>query len=350
MTPVPHNRLTHGELECAAVAKAVASGRWADGSESACLESELAGYVGRKHAAVVGSGMGALRLALLALKVGRGDEVVVPAYSCVALPNAVLACGARPVVADVSREGWVINLESLANVVTSKTRAVVAVHTFGFPANIRALLSSGIPVVEDCAHGFSPNLMGLSGTLAITSFYATKLIGAGEGGAVITDRDTCDGFVRQWRDYSDQGPSKTRHNDKMSELSAALARVQLGRLPEMVASRDRLATRYLESLASLDDEGLIRLPAFNQERIWYRFTIEVLTGDARSWQAELRKYGIEAESPIWDWRRDIDRTRVSPVVDAAYKNCVSLPLYPTLTPEEQQRVIEGVETVARALV
>ena len=348
---VPHNRLTHGAEEVEAVTAVVDRGKWAAGPEAERLEAALAVVVGRRHAAVVGSGVGALRLALLALGVGVGDEVVVPAYCCVALANAVLACGAIPVTADVTPEAWVLDAASVAAVAGERTKAIIAVHTFGVPADIGALRAFGIPVIEDCAHGLGSAGMGHEADVAMTSFYATKLIGGGEGGAIMSDIEAVDGFVRGCRDYGDQAASAMRLNDKMSDLSASLARVQLGRLPEMVIRRAALAARYNKALAPLVNAGRLHLPPEKPGRIWYRYAVEVVEGAGKAWIDALRGRGIGTEFPVSDWRQPADGMRVqpAPAADRAYERVVSLPLYPSLSEQEQTMVIDAVHEASKAL-
>src|SRR5580765_1787737 len=169
---VPHKRLTFGEAEARAAAEAVASGQWSGGPRVQALERGLSGRAGRAHAIGVASGLAALRLGLKALGVARGDEVIVPAYSCVALANAPLALGASPIVADVA-DDWNLDPRAVAAVRTSRTRAVIAVNTFGVPADLASLRRLGVPVIEDCAHGFglavADGVLGGRGDLAALS-------------------------------------------------------------------------------------------------------------------------------------------------------------------------------------
>jgi dTDP-4-amino-4,6-dideoxygalactose transaminase len=344
MMVVPHNRLTHGEAERAAVAEAVASGRWSCGPIVARLEDELAARVGRRHTAAVGSGLGALRLGLLSLGVHAGDEVVVPAYSCVALANAVLASGARPVPADVTPGRWTLDPAAAAAAIGPRTKAIIAVHTFGVSADTAALAALGPPLIEDCAHGIVIGGMGARARIAVTSFYATKLIGAGEGGAVLTDDDTIAAFVRRWRDYGDQAANATRLNDKMTELSAALARCQLARLDEFVAARRARAERYQRAFAELAGAGRLILPVAG-ERIWYRYAVEFADLAAADAIRHIERRGVHAAEPVSAWAED--RVQHCSVSTRAFQRIVSLPLYPTLAPAEQDAVIQAVRDLAK---
>jgi perosamine synthetase len=348
---IPHNRITHGTPEEDAVLRTVRSGKWANGPKVAELETALAQVAGVRHAVCVASGLGALRLALLGLGVKAGDRVLVPAYSCVALANAVLACGAAPVLADVTPHEWNFSIaEGRRMKAETHPRAAIAVHTFGAPAPVEEMLDWGIPIIEDCAHAFGMEVNGkpLGGRAhaAILSFYATKLMGAGEGGAVLTDSDKLARFIGSWRDYGDQSPDGTRLNDKMSDLEAALALCQLDRLPDMLSARRKRAEQYHAMLArEAERTRAFNLPDITSARVWYRYPVEMARVEAREVVHQLLRFGIHAAQPVTDWR--LKDAPPSPVADHAYKYLVSLPLYPTLTDEEQGRVISAFLEICR---
>ncbi len=344
MTGVPHNRLTFDNAEVEAVSETIRSGQWACGPIVRDLEGKIASLAGVKHAVCVGSGLAALRLSLLGLGVGPAARVLVPAYSCVALANAVLACGAIPEPVDVREQDWNISPAACkAMLHEARPCAIIAVNTFGEPAPVEELSDLGVPVIEDCAHGFGLEIdgrrLGGRSRVAIISFYATKLIGAGEGGAVLSDAKEVAGFVRTWRDYGDQPPSATRLNDNMTDLEAALAQCQLDRLEDSIGNRRRLAGRYGEVLsAEARRHKAFRLPDLQAQRIWYRYCVELTRTPGDRIVEAMQASGVCAECPVTDWR--LGSAPKSPVADRAYRHLVSLPLYPTLTVEEQDRVVE----------
>lgn len=335
MNLIPHNRLSHGSEEEQAVARVVRSGRWVAGRELAELESRLAAVAGVGHAVGVGSGVAALRLALLSLRIGPGDAVAVPAYSCVALPNAVLACGAEVVPVDVQPGSWNICPLALraARSRCANLRAVIAVHTFGCPAQTVALMSEGLPVIEDCSHGIGHGELGGVGHLAVLSLYASKLLGAGEGGMVLTNDPALAARVRDARDYADKAPSASRLNDKMTDLEAALALCQLDRLPWSLARRAELARHYTAAFEAQSREHACFLPVNAAGRVWYRFAVGVDQPDEVI--ASMARQGVTAARPVENWG---GATAETPVALAAYARLVSLPLYPTLTRAEQAQV------------
>lgn len=344
--PIPHNRLTFGEEEVRAVSKVIFSGYWSGGPQLAQLEKELIQRTQVSHAVGVASGLGALRLGLKSLGIGTEDEVIIPAYSCVALANAVLSLGAIPVPVDVRELDWNIDPQCAHKVLSSKTKALIAVNTFGSPAPIEELRQLQIPIIEDCSHGLGLEIkgkqLGNRSDVAIVSFYATKLIGGGEGGAVLTNQSHLAEFIRCWRDYTDQSPNPMRLNDKMNDLEAALALCQLQRLNSMVSAREVVANRYNQRLKVIEKTtGKLRLPIFTCHRIWYRYVVKVIS--AKMVIKKLKQMDIYAEYPITDWRRTNNPS--CPVADCAFQELVSLPIYPTLRLDEQERVCRALITI-----
>jgi perosamine synthetase len=333
---VPHNRLTFSVEEEQAVLRVIRSGRWSQGEEVLALETEIAGVAGVSNAVGVGSGLGALRLALLALGTAPGSRIGVPAYSCVALANAVLALGAVPVPLEVEPETWVLSKASVAAEIASGRglHAALAVHTFGCPAPVAEIETLGIPVIEDCSHGFGLEPLGRLGRMAILSLHATKLLGAGEGGIVLTNDDSLADRVRSARDYADKVPASWRLNDRMTDLTAALARCQLARLPKTIVRRAELAARYHMLLSGAG----CMLPALADRRVWYRYAVS--TADAEPLMTQLANSGIATARPVEDWcgANSAEPLVRTPVAARAYKRLLSLPLYPTLTESEQDLV------------
>lgn len=341
---IPHNRLTFSEAECEAVARTVRTGHWAQGPRVRELEVALARMSGAKHAVCVASGLSALRLSLGSLGVRSSDSVVVPAYSCVALANAALAWGATPVPVDIEPLSWNMGQVSCRDVMANhRPRAVIAVNTFGVPVEIDEIVAGGVPLIEDCAHAFGIAVrgkwLGSRAEIGVLSFYATKLIGGGEGGAVLTNSTEIADYIRSARDYTDQLAAPHRMNDKMNDLEAALILAQLERLPDMISARETIARRYFDMLSGPSLDRLYRLPTDSKERVWYRFVVEMLFRSADTVVESLQRYGVHAAIPVTDWRPA--GVPPSAVTDRAYRQLVSLPLYPTLTPTEQNCVVKA---------
>jgi len=335
---IPHNRLTFGEEEEAAVAQVVRSGQWRGGIVLDRLEASFAKKGGVSHAVGVGSGIAALRLSLMALGIGPGDKVIVPAYSCVALANAVLACGGEPVPVDVEEGSWNLSVEACIPAIrkNSRIKAAIAVHTFGYPAPVREIQELGIPVIEDCSHAFGISPLGSMGELAIVSLHSTKLIGCGEGGMILTQDPCLARRVKDARDYTDKPPGAWRLNDKMTDLEAALAECQLARLPQMISRREELAVRYGAFLERLRKQEGVFLPREAAGRIWYRYSIH--TGESQEVIDRLQDHRVNAAMPVDNW---LEKISEFPVAMKAFRGNVSLPLYPSLTFEEQDAVVSA---------
>lgn len=349
---IPHSRPFLGREEIEAVTRVIASGYIAQGPEVEQLQNEWASATATNGAACVGSGLAALRLALHAVGVGEGSEVIVPAYSCIALLNAVLALGATPVLADVETDRWTLDPGSAAARRTRRTAAIVAVHLFGMPARLGQLGELGLPIIEDCAHGIGGRVEGKpfgGATFAsIASFYATKLIAGGEGGVVASNNEELLSVVRSARNPSDQSPSSLHLNDKLTDLEAAIVRVQLGRLGWTLGQRAVRAERYAEMLADLTTRELVVLPEPAEGRIWYRYAVRLRSGSAADIARTLQSIGIHADQPVWDLRRVVDWSSELRGSEVAFDALLSLPLYPDLTEAEQARVCDAVrEALAR---
>ncbi|MGH2885577.1 MAG: DegT/DnrJ/EryC1/StrS family aminotransferase, partial [Solirubrobacteraceae bacterium] len=348
----PHSRPFVGEAEAAAAAAVVRSRALAAGPIAGEVEADWCRRTGVTAAVCVASGVGALRLGLWSLGIGPGDEVIMPAYSCVALLNAALVLGATPVLADVLADEWVLDPADAAARVTDRTRAIVAVNLFGMPARLAELRQLGLPVVEDCAHGIGGETdagrFGAGGDVSIASFYATKMIAGGEGGIIAARDATLVERVRAARDYGDQLPGAQKLNDKMTDVEAAIVREQLRRLPEMLSLRARCAARYAELLSPLVEAGLVELPADVPGRIWYRYAVLLATASSREVSEEMAARGVRAEQPVWDLRAAAQWSEGLEDTAAAFERALSLPLYPDLSEREQEYVASNFREVLDA--
>jgi len=344
---VPHSRPSISDAEVEGAAAVVRSGHLAQGPRVAELERQWAEATGNSGSVAVSSGVAALRLALLALDVGPDEEVIVPTYSCVALLNAVLALGGVPRLADVLQDDWTLDPADVERLQGPRTRAIIAVHLFGYPAKMKRLLSFGVPVVEDCAHGIGGHThegsaYGGAGSISIASFYATKMLCGGEGGMIAANDAKLLDRVRQAREYGDQPPDGRHLNDKMTDVEAAIILAQLSRLPDMLNQRRERAARYTDQLQSLAKQGLLVLPSDVPGRIWYRYAVRLTQSFAHELVKSLRDYGISCEQPVWDLRAAVSDAD-APVSGLGFDRVLSLPLYPGLTGLEQQWVVTALQ-------
>ena len=326
-----------------AAARVVRAGHLAQGPEVAALEAAVAAVAGCRHAVAVSSGTTALQLALSALGLGQGDQVIVPSYACTALLHAVWAVGAQPVVADVDPASGNLDAERVGRCCGPRVRAAIVPHLFGAAAPVAAIAALGVPVVEDCAMALGATRggrpLGSLGSVAVCSFYATKLVAAGEGGMVLTHDADLAAAVRGQRSYDGLPADRPRLNAKMTDLAAAVARVQMDRLPDFIASRRRLAARYAAALAGLG----LALPAADTERVWYRYVVQT-PDDATGLLQAVNQRGVAARRPVPNpLHLELGLPDAQfPGASQAWRQNVSLPLYPTLTESEFDRVVEAV--------
>lgn len=338
-----------GEEELAEIAAVLETGQLTMGPKVEEFEALLASAAGTKHAAAVSSGTAALHLAVLALGIGEGDEVLVPAYTFPATGNVVALVGARPVLVDVDPVTMNIDPEDAGRRVTSRTKAVLAVHLFGRPARLEELPDRA--VLEDAAgalgaaHRGRP--CGSLGVLACFSFHPREIVATGEGGAVTTDDPLLDERVRSLRHHGwspssayDDMPAPA-FNYRLSDVLAALGLPQLRRLDELLAARERIAAGYGERLAHLD----VVLPEADagDRHGWQAYVVQVDRRDEV--MAALRAQGIGCQIGTYALHR-LGAYRDQgpfPGADAAFERALALPLHGRLTEPELDRVAEALD-------
>lgn len=354
-SPIRLARPDVGAAELAAVAEVLESGQLTMGPRVAEFEAGLAAACGVQHAVVVASGTAALHLAMLALEIGPGDEVIVPAYTFPATANAVELCGARAVLVDVDPATFNLDLGRVSAALTSRTRAVIGVHLFGRPLDwdaLRTIVPDGVLLVEDAAgalgarYGGRP--CGSLGAMGCLSFHPRKIVATGEGGAVTTGDEALADAIRRLRhhgivprgDFDIPQPST---NYRLSDVLCALGIPQLARLEELLAARERVAAGYEERLSATVE------------------TPDAAPGDRHGWQAyvvrldrrdealaALRAEGIEAQIGTYALHRlSAYRDRGPfPGADAAFERALALPFHTGLGDAELDRVAEAVARFA----
>jgi perosamine synthetase len=321
---IPHSRPTIIGEEAEAMARVLASGQLAQGREVEAFEHECATRLGRKHGVAVNSGTAALHLALLVLGAGEGDTVALPSYACASLAQAVAWQGANSLLGDVDDH---FNLD--AATIPDDVTAVIVTHLFGATAT----LPKHPKVVEDLAQSFGGDT-GRGSAVAITSFYATKVLTTGEGGMLFTDDDGLAEMARDRRDYDNRDDFQIRYAYKMTEFQAAMGRVQLRHLPSFLSRRREIAERYHESFGGLP----LILPR-KERHIYFRYVVSVPEAtDLIDW---LRAREIGAARPV---HRPAHHTLGGAFQgsEQAHRQNVSLPIYPGMTEEEVSRVVECV--------
>lgn len=337
-----------------AIRQVLESGQFILGPNVAALEEEAAGYLGVKHAVGVASGTDALVLALRALRIGPGDEVIVPAYTFFATAEAVMLVGAKPVFVDIEADTCCLNVRQVAERLTTRTKAVIPVHLYGHPADMTALLdlarSHGLKVIEDNAQAFGAECGGCKtgslGDVGCLSFFPSKNLGAyGDGGMVVTDDGEVAEGVRMLRTHGWRKryhPELMGYNSRLDELQAAILRVKLRHVDEWNERRRHLARRYGDQLSGL---GLgVPYEAPHARHVYHLYVIRVKERDRV--RRCLKDAGIACAvyypQPLHltEPCRPLGYPEGSfPEAEQASQEMLAIPLYPEMSEEQLQEVV-----------
>jgi dTDP-4-amino-4,6-dideoxygalactose transaminase len=315
---IPHSRPMLGVEEIEAVSAVIKSGQIAEGGVVGEFESKFAQRLGVNQAVATNSGTAALHLALLAMDIGCDDEVIMPSYVCTALLNAVRYVGASPVFAEIDPATFNIDPVDVKKRLTRSTRAIIVPHLFGLAADLDGLSALGVPIIEDCAQSVGGDLNDKSpGTFCeagIFSFYATKVMTCGEGGMVVSNSKEFADRIRDLKTYDEKDNYEPRFNYKMTDIHAAVG------------------------LRQLD-----RLDAFH---IYFRFVIGLKT-NSQPLISQLSNKGIGCARPIHLPLHQYLNIAGYPITDTAWKTTLSIPIYPALSDEAVQRIIDIVSNTLK---
>lgn len=341
-----------------AVMSVLASQHFILGEEGAALETEIAALCGVKHGIGVASGTDALILALRAVGVSAGDEVILPAFTFVATGSAVSALGARPIFADIDPETFNIGPDGIEKRITARTRAILVVHLYGLPADmepIREIASRhGLPVVEDNAQAIGATYKGIPtgalGDVACISFYPTKNLGAfGDAGMIVTNASETDTRLRTLRNH---GQISRYHsvepgwNSRLDEIQAAILRVKLRHLAQWEDARQAHATEYSNLLETVPEVRSPQTPA-GLEHVFHQYTIRAQRRDELQQFLTSRKIGSMVYYPVPLHTQPIYtplgyKVGDFPESERAAAEVVSLPMYPELKSEQVQCVAAAI--------
>jgi perosamine synthetase len=381
MQNIPIAKPWMGEAEADAAKRAILSGWVTQGPEVAAFEQEFATYVGAKSACAVSNCTTALHLALLAVGVQPGDEVITVSHSYIATANSIRYCGAIPVFVDIEPHTYNINPTLIEAVVSDRTRAILVVHQMGMPCDLKAIVEVArrynLPVIEDAACAIGSEILWEGqwekigkphGDIACFSFHPRKVITTGDGGMLTTSNPEWDKQFRLWRQHGMSVPDTVRHgakqvifetypmlgyNYRMTDIQAAVGREQLKRLPEIVARRRYLAQRYHEQLSDVPGLKLPTEPNWAKSN-WQSYCVRLPQqyDQVQVMQAMLdagisTRRGImcahrEAAYQIEAWSCGSDRLIES---EQAQDRTIVLPLFHQMTESEQDRAIAVLKTV-----
>ncbi len=371
---IPVARPWLDEQDAEAARRAILSGWVTQGPEVAAFEREFAAAVGAPHACAVSSCTTALHLALLAVGVGPGDEVITVSHSFIATANAVRCCNATPVFVDVTADTFNIDPSLIEPAISDRTKAILVVHQLGMPCDLPPILTlarrRGIPVIEDAAcaigserlwDGHWERVGKPHADIACFSFHPRKLLSTGDGGMLTTGDQKLDATFRLLRQHGMTVPDTVRHassqvvfeeysvpayNYRMTDIQAAIGREQLKRLPAIVERRRTLAAAYAEYLRGIPGVIPSTEPAWARTN-WQSYTVRLQPPlDQRRIMQRLLDEGIstrrgvmnahrEPAYPPGSWRAPGPLTRGEQAQDAV----IVLPLYHQMTDEDQQRVV-----------
>lgn len=338
-----------------AVSRVLDSGYYLLGPELEAFETEFATYAGAAYCVGVGNGLEALQLALIAMDIGQGDEVIVPSHTYIASWLAVSQTGARPVPVEVIPESFNLNPDLIEAAITPATRAIMPVHLYGQPADLDPILAvaqrHGLRVLSDAAQAqgsrYKNTPVGGLGDVTAWSFYPGKNLGAfGDAGAITTNDPQIADRVRVWRNYGSRVKYFNEHqgfNSRLDEIQAAVLRVKLKHLDTWNARRAVLAQRYTAALDSTD----LKIPLCNEwaQHAWHLYVVR--TADRKARQAHLKSCGIDTliHYPVPPHLQPAYanagfKPGDLPVAESLADEVLSLPIGPHLSENEQDQILE----------
>ncbi|CAN5523744.1 DegT/DnrJ/EryC1/StrS family aminotransferase [soil metagenome] len=355
---IPAAKPIIGDEERAAVDRVMLSGMLAQGPEVATFETEFSAIVDGRHSIAVNSGTSALHMAFLAGGIQPGDEVIVPSFSFAATANAVALAGGVPVFADIETDHFALSPAAVEAAITPRTRAIMPVHLYGHPADLRALTAIAdkhdLLLFEDAAQAHAASVDGVPvgawGVAASFSFYPTKNMTSGEGGIVTTASDE---IARTMRLLRNQGMEVRYANEivgfntRMTDLHAAIGRVQLTKLAGWTEQRQRNAAFLTNNIS-----GVVTPPvADGAVHVFHQYTIKVEAAERDRFSEELTARGVGNAvyypTPIHrlpSFRLDLDL----PGTETAAAEVLSIPVHPSLTEDELHTIAAAVNAVAKA--
>jgi perosamine synthetase len=337
---ISHSRPYITKDDIAAVRKVLESENIAKGAKVFEFEKALAEYIGTKSAFATGSGTAALILGLKALGITENDEVILPTYVCRNVMDAINTIGAKPVFCDIGDE-WNMNTETIKPKLTSKTKAIIIVHIFGIPADSKNIKDLGVHVIEDTCQAFGAEangkILGSESELAMYSFHATKCLTTGEGGALTSNNPKITSRIKELLE-------KNFIPSPMTDVQAALGISQLRKFRQMLNTRKKIAEKYFKEL-QMDN---VFLPETVKDKsIFFRFPVRIEKLDFENAKKIFFNQGIHV-------RRGVDSLlhrnlglddKKFPCAVKLFGETLSIPIYPALSEEELEKVIENTNKI-----
>ncbi len=375
---LPFSRPSITEQDIAAVAEVLRSGWITTGPKTTDFEQRFCEYVGCRDAVALSSATAGMHLALKALNIGPGDEVITPSITWVSTVNLIVLAGAKPVFTDVERDTLMVSRESVESCLTARTRAILPVHFAGAPADIEPLrplaTAGGIPLIEDAAHALGTHYHGRhvgSSGMAIFSFHPIKNITTGEGGMFCSDDEDLlerikrlkfhglgvDAYDRQTQGRSPQAEVlEPGYKYNLTDIAAVLGSGQLARVDAFNARRTDLAMRYRERLAEIEEILPLADPAYPMKHAWHLFIVRLdigkvgVTRDEFMLRLKRRNIGTGLHFRavhLQKYYREIMGMRRGTLPNTEWNSdrICSLPLFPDMTERDVDDVVEAIKTV-----
>ena len=347
---IRHSKPNIKRADLASVLENLVSDNIADGGMVREFERAFCEFAGQRagSAVAVGSGLDALFFGLKSLGIGPGDEVILPSYLPLAPLAAVRNTGATPVLCDIGPD-FNISAEAARAKMTPLTKAVIVAHMFGLPADMTALGTLGVPLVEDCAQAlgarFQGDLVGGFGKFSFFSFYATKMITTGYGGMLLSKDTRVTAAVREMRTYLGQEADKPCWNSNITDFQAAMGVNQLKRLPHFIEQRRQIADIFTKRFL----QAHLEVPPMYEGRdnVWYRYPLKVKRS-LRDAVEFLKKNNIEGKPPIakpLHQLLELDGTGF-PETERAFLKTISIPIYPALLNKEVDFIAKVVARIS----
>ena len=336
-----------------------AAGSFVLGPNVTAFENEFAEFIGTRSAVAVANGTDALILSLRALDIGAGDEVITTPYTFFASAEAINHVGARPVFVDIDPHNFNIDPEKIEPAITSRTKAILPVHIFGCPTDMNRLLQAAqtrnLRIIEDCAQACGAKVgkarVGAMGSMGTFSFYPTKILGCyGDGGMVTTDDHELVARLIKLRNHSAVQPfihDAIGYNSRLDEIQAALLRIKLRDIEEVIARRRQLATIYSDYFA----DSCVTVPHESSAvaHVFNLYTVRVPRRDRVRRRLEEARIGFSIcypqplhLQPVYQYLKY--RPGDLPESERAAEQCISLPIYPDMLPEQVEIVCEVVKS------
>ncbi len=356
---IPPAKPLIGDEERAAVDRVLRSGMLASGPEVEAFEAEFqAHFTPGRPCVAVNSGTSGLHLGLLAAGIGAGDEVIVPSFTFAATANSVALTGATPVFADIEAESFCLDPASVAAAITERTKAVMPVHLYGHPANMPALQqladARGLMIFEDAAQAHGASLhgtpVGAFGVFGMFSLYPTKNMTSGEGGMVSCGSDQIRAMIRLYRN---QGMEQQYHNEvvglnnRMTDIHAAIGREQLKKIDAWTRQRQENAAYLSAHLTGVTTPPL----ADGAVHVYHQYTVRVAEDRDGLAKALRQEYNVGSGMfyPVPNHRLKTFQIELDlPETERAARECLSLPVHPSLTQDDLERIVTSVNALAKA--